>query len=137
MGRELEGPLVELCRWGLRHGIAPTGEAAHDPRWTVLAMRAAFQRDRARGIRLGCEFRVDDTVFYARVEDGELTTAPGPATDPELVLTLGDPAFRELVAGTTAIEVLLATGRAELEGDVADYHRFAGVFEPGAAATDG
>lgn len=136
-GRALERPLVELCRWGLRHGVAADRQAAHDPRWTVLAMRAAFDPEQAEGVSVGCEFRVDDTVFHARVEDGELTTALGPAAGSELSLTLGDPAFRQLVAGTTTLEELLAADLAEIEGDVADYHRFAAVFEPVAAAARG
>lgn len=130
MGKELERPLVELCRWGLRHGVAAAGETSHDPRWTVLAMRAAFDRERARGVDAGCEFRIDGTVFHARVGNGELETALGPAPSPDLVLSLGDQAFRELTAGMAQVEDLLSGERATLEGDLDEYRRFASVFNP-------
>lgn len=128
-GRELERPLVELCRWGLRNGTAAGDGAVHDPRWTVLAMRAAFAPDRARGLTTSCEFRVDETVFHALIEDGVLATALGPAPRPELVLSLADAAFRELATGTTALDKLLKDGRASLDGDPESYDRFAGAFE--------
>lgn len=128
-GRQLEQPLVELCRWGLRHGTPAVGEAAHDPRWTVLAMRAAFDPERARGLSSSCEFRVDQTVFHALIEDGRLTTALGPAPNPELVLALDDPAFRELAAGTATLGELLKDGRASFDGDPKGYHHFATAFQ--------
>jgi DNA-binding HxlR family transcriptional regulator len=131
MGRELERPLVELCRWGLRHRVAAAGETSHDPRWTVLAMKAAFDGHAARGIRAACELRVDEAVFHARVDDGELATGLGPATSPDFVLTLNDRAFRELTGGTSEIEDLLSDGRARLEGDLDGYRRFARIFNPG------
>jgi DNA-binding HxlR family transcriptional regulator len=127
-GLELERPLVELCRWGLRHGLRAGGEAAHDPRWTVLAMRAAFDSERALGLSVSCEFRVEGTVFHGRVESGELATALGPARDPDVVLSLGDADFRQLVAGEETLEGLLGDDRATLDGDPRDYQRFAAAF---------
>lgn len=132
-GRELEGPLVELCRWGLRHRASAGEDAFHDPRWTVLAMRAAFDPELGRGITASCEFRVDDTVFHAIVEDGELITALGAAEDPDLVLSLDDRAFRDLVSGLADLGGLLEERRAVLAGERAEYERFAAVFGTPAA----
>lgn len=130
MGMELERPLVELCRWGLRHGVATADDTFHDPRWTVLAMRAAFDPERARGLAASCEFRVDDTVFHAIVDHGALTTALGPAPSPELMVSLDDRAFRELTAGAARLDELLSQNRATLEGDLDTYQRFAETFKP-------
>lgn len=127
-GLALERPLVELCRWGLRHGVGPAGAASHDARWTVLAMRAAFEPERARWVEVSCEFRVDGTVFHARVDDGELTTALGAAESPDLVVALDDAAFRELTSGRVELDTLLAEDRATLEGDLETYQRFADLF---------
>lgn len=134
-GRELERPLLELCRWGLRHRVSGGDDTFHDPCWTVLAMRAAFDRERARGISTTCEFRVDDSVFHARVEDGDLATGLGPADRPDLVLTVDDRGFRSLVSGESDLDDLVGACRASLEGNVADYRRFAELFNMPAGAS--
>lgn len=128
-GLELEEPLVELCRWGLRHGVAPGGSATYDVGWSVLAMKAAFRPDRAEGISITCEFHVDDIVFHAAIADGRLTTAFGPATDPQLVLTTDEAGFREMAARQVDVSQLIVSGRAKLEGDPNGFRRFAEVFE--------
>ena len=130
-GRELEIPLVELCRWGLRHDVAPAGEASYDVGWTVLAMKAAFRPDRAEGLSLSCEFRVDGVVFHAGIEDGELATGLGPAIHPDLVVSLDEHSFRDMVSGAAGLDELSSSGRAKLEGSPDEFRRFAELFEVG------
>ncbi|HZB31651.1 MAG TPA: helix-turn-helix domain-containing protein [Streptosporangiaceae bacterium] len=76
-GAELEEILLRLGRWGVR----TLGEPGPDDILTVdgeiLALRATFRPERARGIRTSFELRIGAVVVHAIVDDGTLKPGEG------------------------------------------------------------
>lgn len=127
-GRSLEPVLLELVRWGMRHRRKAKKSATYRATWTAVAMRAFFRPERARGLRLSCEFRVGDEVFHAQVRDGKLHTAAGPAPDPDVAVTTTPEIFRRFESGEDADE-LAKTGKWKVTGSSAALKKFTRLFE--------
>jgi hypothetical protein len=119
---------LELARWGTALLGAPRTEDYFGPGWVVLAMKARFRPDLARGIREPYEFRVGDEVFHARDADGTAETAPGPVEAPAFTLRTNPEAFLALAAGRLTPERAFAPGGARLDSDSAAFARFTRLF---------
>jgi DNA-binding HxlR family transcriptional regulator len=132
-GRRLEPVLLELVRWGMRYQRKGKKSAAYRATWTAVAMRAFFRPDRARGLKLSCEFRVADEVFYAEVRERELHTAAGPATQPDVVVTTTPEIFRRFESGESPDD-LEKTGKWKVSGSATALRKFIGLFEVPARA---
>lgn len=126
-GAALEPVLLELVRWGIRHRKPASAKAFYRPTWLVLAMRSVFRPERARGVRLRCEFRVGEHVFHAVVDHGRLTTGLGPVDRPDVVVTTQPRIFRRFEAGERP-EVLAKTGKWTVSGERQALERFARLF---------
>jgi DNA-binding HxlR family transcriptional regulator len=129
-GRALEPALLELVRWGMRHRRRVKKSAVYRATWTAVAMRAFFRPERAKDLKLACEFRVGDEMFHARVRDGELDTAAGPASEPDVRVTTTPAVFRRFEAGEDP-KTLEKTGKWDVEGSKSALTKFAGLFEVG------
>jgi DNA-binding HxlR family transcriptional regulator len=117
-GAELEPVVLALARWGMRWTMAePADEDEFRPGWAVLGLQAVFDAEAAAGVRLVYEFRVDDDVFHARIDDGTIESVHGPAHRPDVVLETGAAAFRDLAAGRAALTDLVRSGDAVMTGD--------------------
>lgn len=127
-GERLEPVLLELVRWGMRYQRKAKKSATYRATWTAVAMRAFFQPERARGMRLSCEFRVRDEVFNAQVRDGELHTAAGSAPAPDVVVTTTPEIFRRFESGEDPAD-LEKTGKWKVTGSSAALKKFTRLFE--------
>ena len=127
-GRELEDVVLRLGRWGARS----LGEARADDVITsdsmVMALRAMFCPERARGARVRFELRLGDVVVHAQVADGALEAGEGALPDADLVIETG-PALRALLAGEITAEAALAEGSVQITGDAALLTRFTEIFQ--------
>ena len=134
-GLALEPVLLALVHWGLRHQREVPADAVYRAEWAVLAMRAVFVPERARDLWVTVELRIGASIFHARVADGELRTAVGPAPDADIVV-VGEPRhFRALEQGVSTAD-LLEQGMA-VDGDRPRLERFRQLFEvpaPGQAS---
>lgn len=132
-GRDLEPAVLALGRWGAR----AMGDARADEIVTadalVVALRAAFQPEGARGFRGAFELRVGDATVHARVDDGALHAAGGPLPDADLAIEAAAPALRALMAGEVAPATALRRGDVRIAGDSALLARFATLFRIGPA----
>jgi DNA-binding HxlR family transcriptional regulator len=135
-GRALEPVLIELGRWGT---FAPV--PAGDPRLgidsTMIALRTLFDADAAGELSGIYELRLDDQVFRAEVEDGELELGRGEAPGADATIS-SDPMTLAAVLweGRTLADAERA-GDAVVEGDRRAAARLLGLFplpEPDAAA---
>jgi DNA-binding HxlR family transcriptional regulator len=134
-GAELEPVVLALARWGMRWAMAePAGEDVFRPGWAVLGLQAVFDPDAAAGVHLVYEFRVDDDVFHARVDDGTIESVHGPAQRPDVVLETGAEEFGELAAGRATLAELVRAGAAVVTGDRQAVHRMRALFRRPPAA---
>jgi DNA-binding HxlR family transcriptional regulator len=126
-GSELEEVVLTLGRWGARSLGEPRAEDILSTDSLVLALRATFQPEAARGLRAGFELRAGEVVVHARVDDGTLEAAAGPLPGADLVIEAG-PAIRALMAGETSPAEAVERGSVHLTGDPDLLERFVEVF---------
>lgn len=100
-GRGLEPALIALARWGMASMEERKPTDVLRPGWGVLAFKATFIPEAARGCHLTAECDIDGDVFHLRIDDGTLTAAQGPATAPDLLFA-------------TDVETLLLMGAAQI-----------------------
>lgn len=116
-GRTLEPILLDLARWGYPRLPAPNDEKDHRPGWSLLALQAGFISAPGADVDDVYEFRIDDVVYHARVQDDRLTTDQGPAGHPDCVLVTDGATFQGLVAGTITVEDARRNKHLHIEGD--------------------
>jgi DNA-binding HxlR family transcriptional regulator len=129
-GRSLQGAVIALALWGnTRLGEQEPGEFV-PPSSVVMALRATFNADAARGLTACWEIRTGDAVLFAAVTDGQLATGVGPAPgEPDLVITVPSDAVRTY----RAIMQAVGGGSVQLAGRRELLDTFAQVFTPPAA----
>ncbi|MGK5730239.1 winged helix-turn-helix transcriptional regulator [Streptomyces sp. URMC 124] len=131
----LEGGLDAVAR-----AVAILGAhlEATDGRYGVIgAVGATFRPAAARGLHETYEFRIDDFVFHARVDDGTVDMGQGPADGPAATLITGLATLLQLGAGTLSLEDAFTGGSATATGDPEAGVRMAaafGVARPGSRA---
>ena len=84
-GRELEGPLLALGRWGALSMGTRDGQALRSE-WLAVALKAFFRPEAASDLRADIELRFEDGTFLARVDHGSLVVEAGSANGADLVL---------------------------------------------------
>jgi DNA-binding HxlR family transcriptional regulator len=136
-GRALEEVVLRLGRWGARM----LGERRPDEIVTadslVMALRAIFQPEEGRGVRVSYEIHVGTIVLHARVADGVLAAGTGPLPDADLSFAPGV-AFKKLLSGELGAAEAIARGGVRVTGDARLLELFTRLFrlpEP-AAVTD-
>ncbi|MFI6481383.1 winged helix-turn-helix transcriptional regulator [Nonomuraea sp. NPDC050663] len=128
-GADLEPVVMALARWGLTWAMdEPREQESFHPGWAVLGLKACFDADAAAGLRALYEFRVEEEVFHARVDDGTIETVHGPAQHPDAVITAGRDAFRDLAASRTTLEEAIGSGAVSATGDGEALRRLHGLF---------
>ena len=128
-GRDLEPVILAMSRWSLSHlEIDPDDPGKTRPDLLVVAFRAAFNPSLAEGIEDEYEFRIDDVTFFARIEQGELTTELGSAADPDFVLEASSETFDLIGGGALDIGDAEDQGRVAVTGSRAAFNRFVKMF---------
>ncbi|CAM00569.1 HxlR family transcriptional regulator [Saccharopolyspora erythraea NRRL 2338] len=127
-GRGLEDIVIRLGRWGARTLGEPRQDEIVTPDSMIMALRATFRPEAARGHRAGYELRLGEVVVHARVDDGELETGEGELSGADLVIETG-PAVRALLAGELTSDEAIANGSVHLTGDSGLLATFAEMFQ--------
>ncbi|MEJ2853685.1 MULTISPECIES: winged helix-turn-helix transcriptional regulator [unclassified Saccharothrix] len=128
-GEELGPAVLALARWGLKWAMGPRREdETFHPGWAVLGLRACFDPRAAAGLRAVYEFRVDDEVFHARVDDGDIEALHGPAQRPDAIITLGAETFVDVTGQRLTLAEAIETGAASASGDREALRRLKGLF---------
>jgi DNA-binding HxlR family transcriptional regulator/putative sterol carrier protein len=126
-GRELEDVVLSLGLWGARTLAEPRPEDTVNPDSMMLALRATFRPDAARGLRASYELRLGEIVFHARVDKGALEVAEGPLPDADLTLET-DLALRRLMSGELSPRDAVKSGKVRIVGKIDLLERFAEIF---------
>jgi DNA-binding HxlR family transcriptional regulator len=109
LGRELDGPLIELGRWGMNFfRIEQVAEI--EARWMPTTLRVILQPP--AGVSLTVQIRSEGHDAILRIDRGSIEAERGEAFEPDLVLD-GSP--RDILAVMIAGEA--AVGAAEVGGD--------------------
>jgi DNA-binding HxlR family transcriptional regulator/putative sterol carrier protein len=126
-GQELEDVILRLGRWGARTLGEPRPEDTVNADSMMLALRATFRPEAARGLRASYELRLGEIVFHARVDKGALEVAEGPLPDADLTLE-SDLALRRLMSGELSPRDAVKSGKVRIVGKIDLLERFAEIF---------
>jgi DNA-binding HxlR family transcriptional regulator/putative sterol carrier protein len=126
-GQELEDVILQLGRWGARTLGEPRPEDTVNADSMMLALRATFRPEAARGLRASYELRLGEIVFHARVDKGALEVAEGPLPDADLTLE-SDLALRRLMSGELSPRDAVKSGKVRIVGKIDLLERFAEIF---------
>ncbi len=118
LGGELEPAVLALARFGTARLGTPGKDDLWRALWTPIAMKAAFQPTKAKGIKALYEFCIDDERFWVRVQGGKIKTGPGSANSPTFRLVTDGHAFLEFANGGCTPKAFLRKAGVELEGDL-------------------
>ncbi|HEY6770930.1 MAG TPA: winged helix-turn-helix transcriptional regulator [Solirubrobacterales bacterium] len=84
-GRQLEPAVLALGAWASRSPSFPLG-AEMGPDSLVLALKTAFQPEKAKGIEGSFELRLGDIPFNIALREGEFDAFRGEAASPDAVI---------------------------------------------------
>jgi DNA-binding HxlR family transcriptional regulator len=126
-GQELDDIVLRLGLWGARSLGEPAPEDIVTTDSLILALRATFLPEAARGIRASYELHLGDIVIHARIDQGTLETGEGPLAEADLLIETG-PAIRALMAGELSPGEAVENGSVRLTGDADLLSRFVEVF---------
>ncbi|MFL6140612.1 MAG: winged helix-turn-helix transcriptional regulator [Labedaea sp.] len=128
-GAELGPAVLALARWGLKWAMdEPRPTDTFHPGWAVLGLRACFDATAAAGLHAIYEFRVDNEIFHARIDDGTIEALHGPAQHPDTTITVSKTAFLRLTSQTLTIAEAIKTGAASVSGNRKTLRKLAGLF---------
>ena len=126
-GRRLEGPLLEVGRWGaFSMGTRQPGQALRSE-WLAVALKAFFRPEAASDLQAEIELRFEDGTFLARVDRGSLVVEPTSPNGADLVLTTDVETLIGYLAGADVPPAVLAP-----EGDETLLRRLPEIFAFGA-----
>lgn len=131
-GRELEDVVLRLGLWGARTLGEPRPEDTVNADSMMLALRATFRPEAARGLRASYELRLGEIVFHARVDKGRLEVGEGPLPDADLTLET-DLTLRLLMSGELSPGEAVETGKVRISGKRELLERFVEIFHIPAA----
>ncbi|MET8338957.1 winged helix-turn-helix transcriptional regulator [Streptosporangium canum] len=128
-GEELGPAVLALARWGLKWAMdEPREQETFHPGWAVLGLRACFDAEAAAGLHALYEFRVEEEIFHARIDDSAIETVHGPAQHPDVTITIGGEVFRDLAAGRSTLAEAINNGAASASGDQQALRRLHQLF---------
>jgi DNA-binding HxlR family transcriptional regulator len=127
-GLQLEPVVLAAARWGLQYLQDESRNKPSRPDLLVVAFRAAFQPEYAKNIRETYEFRIGETTFFARVDDGKLRTGLGTSDRPAMIFITDVETFDRIVSGVTDTAKERQSGALRIIGDDEAYARCERMF---------
>jgi len=116
-GRALEPVLHALLRWGRPLLDEPRHHEALRPALPMMALRALFRPEDARGLEAIYEFRIDAQVFQMVLAEGRMELLVGGQHPPDVVATVDGASLADVAAGRAATLDAVAGGALRLEGE--------------------
>jgi DNA-binding HxlR family transcriptional regulator/putative sterol carrier protein len=126
-GSELEDIVLRLGLWGAKSLGEPRPDDIVTADSLVLALRATFRPEAARGLRASYELRLGEIVLHARIDKGALEVAEGPLPEAELALET-DLTLRLLMSGELSPAEAVKSGNVRLSGNLELLERFVEIF---------
>jgi DNA-binding HxlR family transcriptional regulator/putative sterol carrier protein len=134
-GRELEGIVISLGRWAARSPSQPR-DAPIGVDSIVLALRALFDPDAAKGLRASYELRLGEDRFRIEVADDEIEVARGGPDQADATIDADPGTLDAVLWDGRPLADALRSGEIRIEGDTAAVERLVRLFPmPNPAAT--
>lgn len=129
--RGLETAMLELAKWGTQFLGTFEGDEAFNVEWLVPVLEEMANKDAARGVWEVYEFRIDSSVFWVKVADGEVNIRSGHAPEPaDLLVETDIETFIGIGFGTISAEEAAASGRSRVAGDLSKAERALDILAP-------
>ncbi|HEX7807707.1 MAG TPA: winged helix-turn-helix transcriptional regulator [Thermoanaerobaculia bacterium] len=131
-GRELTPVLRELAKWGLQFLGKRKGESFHID-WLSHWLHVMFRADRAIDTTLVLQFESGGEAMHARIENGEMHTASGPADAADVIIAGDMSTLAQAAHDRAASDDAIAKGRMKVTGkkqDVKKVLEILGLKEP-------
>ncbi len=127
-GRAVEDAVLALGRWGAISLAKPRPEDVITTDSMMVALRATFVREAARGRTVSFELHVGEIVIHACVDNGALKLAVGPLPGADAVINPGQ-SLKDLLTGTIGVEEALDSGLVQVSGDPQLLNEFVEIFQ--------
>ena len=116
-GHGLEGPIMEMTRWGMRTRL-PAGAAERSrPEWDLLAMKALFRPGHGSVATGRYQLGLNGTPAILEVVDQELRITSGRAKNPDAEIEMDSSTGWRLATGAMSVEEAERTALLKLAGD--------------------
>jgi DNA-binding HxlR family transcriptional regulator len=114
-GHELQPAVLALGRWASRSPGFPL-EAPMGPDSLVLAMKTAFQPERAEGVDASYELRLGEIPFNISVRGGRFEAARGEAESPDAVISSDPDTLAGVVFRGKPLGKAVQSGEVRIDG---------------------
>jgi DNA-binding HxlR family transcriptional regulator len=114
-GRNLEPAVLALGQWASRSPGFPLG-APMGPDSLVLALKTAFQPEKADGLDASYELRLGELPFNVGVKDGEFEASRGEADRPDATLRSDSNTIAGIVFGGKRLGKAVEAGDVKVDG---------------------
>jgi putative sterol carrier protein len=99
---------------------------------TFEAMAGRFRADKAAGVNAIIQYDIGGDqggTWHAVIKDGACTVTPGPATTPNLTLTVSSQDWLDMVGGKLSGQMAFMSGKLKLKGDMGLAMRIGSLFQ--------
>jgi DNA-binding HxlR family transcriptional regulator len=114
-GRQLEPAVLALGRWASGSPSFPR-DAEMGPDSLVLALKSAFQPEKAEGMEGTYELRLGEVPFRIGVTGGRFDAARGEPEDPDAVIRSDPATLASLVFGGNRLSKAVESGAVRVDG---------------------
>jgi DNA-binding HxlR family transcriptional regulator len=114
-GRQLEPAVLALGRWASGSPSFPR-DAEMGPDSLVLALKSAFQPEKAEGMEGTYELRLGEVPFRISVTGGRFDAARGEPEDPDAVIRSDPATLASLVFGGNRLSKAVESGAVRVDG---------------------
>jgi DNA-binding HxlR family transcriptional regulator len=126
-GAQLEPVLIELQRWGAASPTYPR-DAPIGCDAAMLAVKNAFNPERADGFRADIEVQFETAAFRVSIDDGTIDIVRGAGERPQATIHTDPTTLEHLIYGLLPIDVAERSGTLRIEGDRQVITRFVELF---------
>jgi putative sterol carrier protein len=99
---------------------------------TFDLMPSRFRPDKATGVNATIQYEISGDqggTWHAVIKDGTCTVNSGPATNPNLTLTMAAQDWLDMSAGKLSGQMAFMSGKLKLKGDMGLAMKIGGIFQ--------
>jgi len=131
LGMQLENAVLALGQWGLQFlNYGGDAEQGFDPLWSTIMLRRLFKAEQAAELSLLYQFTIEETLFYVKIDHGELEIEQGSQPNPDLQIIMDKDHYAQFISLHLDIGEALSNGTLQLIGDKTLFNTFIELFAP-------